>query len=126
MFIFFLVLLIGAGVTLYESLKASKELEKSGIHTRVLDPFTIKPLDEKTIIAHAIQCDGRIVVVEDHYKEGGLGEAVLSAVAQQRNIVVKHLYVPEVPRSGPPSVLLDMYGISAPHIVKATLDILKA
>lgn len=64
-------------------------------------------------------------MVEDHYKEGGLGEAVLSAVAEQRNIVTKHLFVPTVPRSGPPSVLLDMFGINTRHIIEATHKILK-
>lgn len=119
------VLLIGAGITLYEALNAAAELEKSGVHARVLDPFTIKPLDAEAIISNAQQCGGRIVVVEDHYREGGLGEAVLSAVAEQRNIVVKHLFVPTVPRSGPPTVLIDMFGISARHVTAAALEILK-
>lgn len=119
------VLLIGAGITLYEALNAAAELEKSGVNARVLDPFTIKPLDRETIIANAQQCGGRIVVVEDHYREGGLGEAVLSAVADQRNIVTKHLYVPTVPRSGPPTVLIDMFGISARHVKNAAMEILK-
>lgn len=119
------VLLIGAGITLYEALNAAGELEKSGVHARVLDPFTIKPLDRDAIITNAAQCGGRIVVVEDHYREGGLGEAVLSAVADQRNMVVKHLFVPTVPRSGPPTVLIDMFGISARHVVAATHEILK-
>ena len=118
-------LLIGAGVTLYECLKAAKELEGLGINVRVLDPFTVKPLDESAVISNAQQCGGRIVVVEDHYREGGLGEAVLSAVAEQRNIVVKHLFVGKVPRSGPPNVLLDMFGINSKHVVAATQNILK-
>lgn len=119
------VLLIGAGITLYEALNAAAELEKTGVNARVLDPFTVKPLDRDAIIANAQQCGGRIVVVEDHYREGGLGEAVLSAVADQRNIVVKHLYVPTVPRSGPPTVLIDMFGISARHVVAAASEVLK-
>lgn len=57
---------------------------------------------------------------------GGIGEAVLSAVALERDIVVKHIYVREVPRSGPPTALLDKYGISAPHIVAAAKAVLKA
>lgn len=119
------VLLIGAGVTLYEALNAATELEKSGVHARVLDPFTIKPIDKEAIVHNAAQCGGRIVVVEDHYKQGGIGEAVLSAVADQRNVVVKHLGVEQVPRSGPPTVLIDMFGISARCIVAAVNDILK-
>lgn len=119
------VLFIGAGITLYEALKAAKQLEAIGIQARVLDPFTIKPLDNDSIIRNALECGGRIVVVEDHYKEGGLGEAVLSAVAEQRNIIVKHLFVPNIPRSGPPNVLIDMFGIGARSIVESTQDILK-
>lgn len=119
------VLLIGAGITLYEALNAAGELEKAGINVRVMDPFTVKPLDRDAIIKNAQQCNGRIVVVEDHYREGGLGEAVLSAVADQRNVVVKHLYVPSVPRSGPPTVLIDMFGISARHVIAASQEILK-
>lgn len=118
-------MIIGAGVTLYEALNAANELEKQGINVRVLDPFTVKPIDQASIITNAAQCGGRIVVVEDHYKEGGLGEAVKSAVSEHRNIVVKHLAVPTVPRSGPPTVLLDMFGISSKHVVKAVQDILK-
>lgn len=117
------VLIIGACVTLYEGLKAAKELEGLDIHARVLDPFTVKPLDRDGIIANAKECGGRIIVVEDHYREGGLGEAVLSAVADQRNIIVKHLYVPSIPRSGPPTVLIDKFGISARHIVAAAQEI---
>lgn len=66
------VLLIGGGVTVYEALTAAEELAKSGIHARVLDPFTIKPLDATTIIEQAKQVGGRIVTVEDHYPEGKL------------------------------------------------------
>uniref|UniRef100_U5EL49 transketolase n=1 Tax=Corethrella appendiculata TaxID=1370023 RepID=U5EL49_9DIPT len=119
------VLVIGAGITLYEALDAAKTLEASNIHVRVLDPFTVKPIDEKLIKENAVQCGGRVVVVEDHYKQGGLGEAVLSALAEVRNVVVKHLAVDRVPRSGPPKVLIEMFGISANNIVKAVNDVLK-
>uniref|UniRef100_A0A182NZM0 TOG domain-containing protein n=1 Tax=Anopheles epiroticus TaxID=199890 RepID=A0A182NZM0_9DIPT len=119
------VLLIGAGITLYEALKAAEELEKSGIHCRVIDPFTVKPLDQEGIIKHGAQCGGRVVVVEDHYKQGGLGEAVLSALAEQRNFVVKHLGVDKLPRSGPPTVLVDMFGISSRSVAAAVQDIIK-
>ncbi|XP_077285923.1 transketolase-like protein 2 [Arctopsyche grandis] len=119
------VLLIGAGVTLHEAVTAYGLLKPLGINARVLDPFTIKPLDVNGILKHANACGGRIVVVEDHYYAGGLGEAVMSAVALDRNIVVKHLAVGEIPRSGPPTVLLDMFGISAKHIVNAAQAIVK-
>lgn len=118
-------LVIGAGVTLHEAIKAADELAKSGINVRVIDPFTIKPIDAQTIIKNAKEVNGRIVTVEDHYAQGGLGEAVQSAVALEKNIIVKKLAVPEVPRSGPPSVLLDNYGISARNIVAAVQEIVK-
>lgn len=119
------VLVIGAGVTLHEALKAADELSKAGVNIRVIDPFTIKPLDAQLIIKNAKEVGGKIITVEDHYMEGGLGEAVLSAVALERNIIVKKLAVTEVPRSGPPTVLLDMYGISWNKIVSAVQQILK-
>lgn len=119
------VLVIGAGVTLHEALKAADELTKAGINIRVIDPFTIKPLDAQTIIKNAKETGGKIITVEDHYPEGGLGEAVISAVSLERNIIVKKLAVPEVPRSGPPNVLIDNYGISARKITLAVQDILK-
>lgn len=120
------VLVIGAGVTLHEAVAAAEELAKSGIHVRVMDPFTIKPIDQAAIVANAKEVGGRIVTVEDHYPEGGLGEAVLSAVAMTKNVIVKKLAVPEVPRSGPPNTLLDAYGISARNIVAAVQEIRKA
>jgi len=118
-------LLIGAGVTLHEAMSAANDLANAGVNVRVLDPFTIKPIDREAIITNAKACGGRIVTVEDHYPQGGIGEAVLSAVAEERDIVVKVLAVPRVPRSGPPNALLDYYGISAKHIMSAVQDVMK-
>ncbi|KAF9411767.1 hypothetical protein HW555_009513 [Spodoptera exigua] len=120
------VLLIGAGITLHECLLAADKLKTEGIEARVLDPFTVKPLDETAIQQHARAAGGRVVVVEDHYQAGGLGEAVLSALALQRDVIAAHVCVREVPRSGPPAALLDRYGISAPHVVAAAQRLLKA
>jgi transketolase C-terminal domain/subunit len=64
------VLVIGAGITLYEALTAAEELAKSKIHIRVMDIFTVKPVDASAIIKHANECGGRIITVEDHYPEG--------------------------------------------------------
>lgn len=120
------VLLIGAGITLYEALTAAGDLkEQKGINARVFDPFTIKPLDRAAIVQNAKECGGRVVVVEDHYKEGGLGEAVMAALADQRNVVIKHLAVPNIPRSGPPAVLVDMFGIQFKHVIKAVEEIMQ-
>ncbi|XP_018322655.1 transketolase-like protein 2 isoform X2 [Agrilus planipennis] len=119
------VLVIGAGVTLQEALIAANDLAKNGVNVRVFDPFTIKPIDKDAIIKHGREVGGRIITVEDHYSEGGIGDAVLSAVAEERDFVVKKLAVTEVPRSGPTAVLLDTYGISSKHVVKAVQEILK-
>lgn len=113
------VLVIGAGVTLHEALRAADILSKDHqTRIRIMDPFTIKPIDNEAIVKHAKDCQMRVVVVEDHYPEGGIGEAVLSALAGQNTKFV-HLAVREVPRSGPPNVLLEKYGISAKNIVAA-------
>ncbi|EDO45420.1 predicted protein [Nematostella vectensis] len=117
------VLVIGAGVTLAEALKAADELASSGVSVRVMDPFTIKPLDKDAIVEHAKACGGKVVVVEDHYYEGGIGEAVCHAVVND-NIKVAHLAVPRIPESGPPNDLLQAFGISASCIVKAVNGII--
>ncbi|KAI1287035.1 Transketolase-like protein 2 [Halotydeus destructor] len=118
-------LLIGAGVTLFEAWNASETLLKQhNIPTRVLDLFTIKPLDVNAIIANAQECGGNIVVAEEHYPEGGLGEAVATAVAGL-NIRVTRLAVQEIPRSGPADVLIDKYGIGARSIIEAVRALVK-
>ncbi|XP_062871366.1 transketolase-like protein 2 [Trichomycterus rosablanca] len=113
------VTVIGAGVTLHEALAAHDILAKEGVNIRVIDPFTIKPLDAATIVASARATRGQVITVEDHYKEGGLGEAVLAAVAEEPGIVVHRLAVSRVPRSGKSQELLEMFGISANSIVTA-------
>uniref|UniRef100_A0A8D3DW16 Transketolase n=1 Tax=Scophthalmus maximus TaxID=52904 RepID=A0A8D3DW16_SCOMX len=111
------VTVIGAGITLHEALAAADMLARKNI--RVIDPFTIKPLDAATILSSARATGGQIITVEDHYKEGGLGEAVLAAVGAEPGIIVNRLAVSGVPRSGKPTELLDLFGISAKHIAKA-------
>lgn len=113
------VTIVGAGVTLHETLAAADQLAKQGTNVRVVDPFTIKPLDAATIISSARATGGRIITVEDHYREGGIGEAVSAAVSGEPGILVQHLAVNRVPRSGKPNELLDMFGISAKCIVEA-------
>ncbi|XP_054434097.1 transketolase-like protein 1 isoform X2 [Pteronotus mesoamericanus] len=118
------VTVIGAGVTLHEILTAADELSKEDISIRVIDLFTIKPLDAATIISNAKCTDGRVITVEDHHPEGGIGEAVCAAVSMEPDILVHQLAVEGVPRSGNTSELLDMFGISAEHIVVAVKCIL--
>jgi len=118
------VLVVAAGVTLYEALKAADTLASKGVNIRVIDPFTIKPIDIAAIRENAAACGGRVLTVEDHYPEGGIGDAVLDAVADIRNVVVKKLAVNAVPRSGPPMELLEMFGISANCISKAVTELI--
>lgn len=113
------ILLIGAGVTLYECLKAADTLAAEGVHACVLDPFTIKPLDKDLIVKHAKRVGGRVLTVEDHYPAGGIGEAVSSAVGDEAGVRVRSLCVTGVPRSGPSDALLEMFGISANKVVEA-------
>jgi transketolase len=110
------VTLVGAGVTLHEALKAAEALEEDGITARVIDLYSIKPIDVETLRA-AAEATGRIVTVEDHYADGGLGDAVLAALAEtdERPQVLK-LAVRELPRSGKPEELLHAYGIDADGI----------
>lgn len=119
------ILIISAGVTLNEVIKAVDVLEREGVSARVLDPFTVKPIDDEAIIRNAKEAKGVILVVEDHYPEGGLGEAVKSAVAMERDIIVKHLAVCEIPKSGDANELYNKYGISMGNIVCAALELVE-
>lgn len=118
------VTVIGAGVTLHEALTAAEQLKKERINIRVIDPFTIKPLDAKTIIENARATRGRIITVEDHYYEGGLGEAVCSAVVNEPGFMVHRLAVAHVPRSGKPHELLKIFGIDHDAIAQAVRKML--
>jgi transketolase len=118
-------LVIGAGITLTEALKAADNLQQAGINIAVIDPFTIKPLDCRTLIEQARRVGGKVITVEDHYLEGGLGEAVCSALSGEGGVTVKRLAVTTLPRSGPPDVLVEKFGISSKHIEEAVKQIIK-
>uniref|UniRef100_A0A8C6PT27 transketolase n=1 Tax=Nothobranchius furzeri TaxID=105023 RepID=A0A8C6PT27_NOTFU len=120
------VTVIGAGVTLHEALAAAEMLKKERINIRVIDPFTIKPLDSKVIIDSARATRGRIITVEDHYYEGGLGEAVCSAVVNEASFTVHRLAVSQVPRSGKPHELLRIFGIDRDAITQAVRKMLSS
>src|SRR5579875_1617004 len=118
------VTVVAAGITLHEALKAYDQLKGEGIVIRVIDAYSVKPIDAKTLHEAAQATGGRIVVVEDHWVEGGLGDAVLAAFsgteaqrAQGPLPTVTKLAVHEMPGSGKPDELLDAAGISARHIV---------
>lgn len=113
------VTLIGAGITLHECLAAAEALAAEGIPARVLDLYSVKPVDAETL-ARAARDTGALVVAEDHHPEGGLGEAVLSALAERRaSPAFVHLAVRDLPGSGTATELLDAAGISRTHIAEA-------
>jgi transketolase len=119
------VTLVGAGVTLHECLGAAEQLAAEGIHARVIDCYSVKPIDTATLTAAAQATGGCFVVAEDHHPEGGLGEAVTSALvaAGQENLAIAHLAVREMPGSGTGVELLAWAGIDAEHIAAAAREL---
>ncbi|MDD8026788.1 MAG: transketolase C-terminal domain-containing protein, partial [Acidobacteriota bacterium] len=114
------VTVIAAGITLHEALKAAGELEKEGLSIRVLDAYSVQPLDAEGIRSAVAATNGRAVVAEDHYEAGGLGEAVASVLAGRAKI--RHLCVRELPHSGKSEELLERYGIGAKAIAAAVRE----
>jgi len=111
------VTVVAAGVTVHEARKALESLKGEGITFTLIDAYCIKPIDRDTIRAAAAKTNNTIVTVEDHYIQGGLGDAVLEAVADA-GIKVHKMAVTELPRSGKPDELLEKFGISAKRIVE--------
>jgi transketolase len=110
------VTVVAAGVTLYEALKAADALKGEGIGITVIDAYSIKPLGKDVIRAAAQKTRNLVVTVEDHYAEGGLGDAVAGELSAD-GIKVHKLAVRELPRSGKPAELLAHYGIDAKAII---------
>ena len=119
------VCIVAAGITVHEALKAHKLLEQQGIAIAVIDAYSVKPLDATTIIQRARVAGGLILTVEDHYIEGGLGEAVAHACATDQ-ITVHSLGVREVMRSGTPEALMALAGIDAAAIVSKITELVAA
>ena len=117
---------IGAGVTLHEALKAADQLKPAGVAIRVIDLYCVKPLDGEALAVEVGATGGRLVTVEDHWPEGGLGEAVLHALvaAGVAPAKFKLMAVNGLPHSGKPDELVDAFGISARHIVEAVKGVL--
>jgi transketolase len=114
------VAIVAAGITLHESLKAAEQLESEGISARVIDLYSVKPVDGETLRAAAEATGGRILTVEDHWSEGGIGDAVLEALSDgEAPARVVRLAVRDLPGSGKPAELLAAAGIDAEHIVEA-------
>jgi transketolase len=114
--------IVAAGVTVHEALKAYEALQQEGIAVRVIDAYSVKPVAGADIAQAAAETRGTIVVVEDHYPEGGLGDAVLGAVSG-RGFRVHKLAVSGIPRSGKAEELLEAYGISAGCIVRKVKEL---
>ena len=113
--------LIGAGVTLHACLRAADILLKEDVHARVIDCYSIKPIDTATLTAAAAATSGRIIMAEDHHPEGGLGSAVTDALlaAGTSNLSTVHLAVRDIPGSGSSNELLAWAGLDADHIAAA-------
>jgi transketolase len=119
--------IVAAGITVHEALKAADLLANDGISARIVDLYSVKPIDAETLQATAEATNGRLVTVEDHWPEGGLGEAVLSVFAEseERPRVVE-LAVREMPGSGKPAELLAAAGIDADRIADAARELVRA
>jgi transketolase len=118
------VAIIAAGITLHESLRAYEQLKSEGIRVRVIDAYSVKPIDKEALHQAAEVTGGRLVVVEDHWFEGGIGDAVLNAfvgVGEKAPTVAK-LAVRSMPTSGTPAELLSAAGIDAEHIAQAVKE----
>lgn len=115
-----LATVVAAGVTVHEALSAAHELSGHGIGIRVIDAYSVKPIDKNTL-RRALRDTGVVVIAEDHWPEGGLGDAVLDALAETGELTgrVVKLAVRSMPGSGSATELRDAAGISASHIVRA-------
>lgn len=118
------VCIVAAGITVHEALKAYALLEKEGIAISVIDLYSIKPLDAETIKSIALQSASKVITVEDHYLQGGLGQAVVYALRNEQ-IAIECLAVQHLPRSGEPEKLMAFAAIDAAAIVKKVHEIIK-
>ncbi len=120
------VTVVGAGITLHEALKAYETLKAEGIAIRVVDLYSVKPVDKDGLIAAAAATGGKMITVEDHWTEGGIGDAVLEAFAGlgSKTPTVVKLAVSGMPGSGKPAELMAAAGIDAAHIVSAVKSLL--
>ena len=113
---------IGAGITVFEALKAYDQLIAAGTAIRVIDLYSVQPVDTAALVAAGKATGGHLITVEDHYAAGGIGDAVAAAVADA-GFTVQRLAVREIPRSGKPEELVERFGISAKHIVDAVKNL---
>ncbi|HEV3311120.1 MAG TPA: transketolase C-terminal domain-containing protein, partial [Chloroflexota bacterium] len=121
------VTLVGAGVTLHECMKAAELLGGEGIQARVVDCYSVKPVDAATISEAAAATSGQIVVAEDHHPEGGLGSAVTESLLSngRMSLHIAHLAVRGMPGSGTGAELIAWAGIGADHIAAAARGLVR-
>jgi transketolase len=115
------VTVVAAGITVHNAIEACERLQEEGVAVRLIDAYSVKPIDASTLREAVRATGGRLVVAEDHWPEGGLGEATLSALAEDGtdDLKFEHLAVSDIPTSGSPDELMDASGISASHIADA-------
>ena len=119
------VTIVACGPLVYEALKAAKELEKQKISVRVINNHTVKPLDKNTLLK-AAKDTGAFVTVEEHQKNGGMGSAVCELLADNYPIPVERVGVDDrFGESGSPEELIERFGLTSPHILKAVKKVLK-
>jgi transketolase len=120
------VTIVTAGITIFEAIQAHDQLKSEGINIRIIDAYSVKPMDADTIARSVRETGGRLITVEDHWPEGGLGDAVLDTFAGRGHTqpTFLKLAVGSMPGSGKPAELLHAAGIDADHIVTAVKEIL--
>jgi transketolase len=120
------VTVVAAGITVHNAIEACDKLQEEGISVRLIDAYSIKPIDADALREAVRTTGGRLVAAEDHWPEGGLGEATLSALAEDgiEGLRFEHLAVSGMPTSGSPAELMDAAGISANHIADAVRKLL--
>lgn len=118
------VCIVTAGITVFEAISAYEQLKKENILCTVIDCYSVKPLDEKSLIEHATRAGKKLITVEDHYLQGGLGEAITYAVRNE-NIEIECLAVTKLPRSGTSQELLRFEEIDAATIAARVKSLIK-
>lgn len=119
------VAIIACGFEVAYALEAQAQLEEEGVHARVLDMHTIKPLDDDAVVIAAREC-GAMVTAEEHLLDGGLGSQVARSVARSHPVPMEFVGIQNTyAESGTPEQLMEKYGLTAPHMVKAVRAVLK-
>jgi len=117
------VTIIAAGITVHNSLEAYEQLKKEGIAVRIVDAYSVKPIDKQGIVRAVRETGGKVIVVEDHFERGGLGDAVREVLPPSADLL--HLCIRELPRSGKPEELMERFGIGKKRIQQAVKKLLK-